>query len=168
MAKVLEYKEYKGSIEFDLEDNCLFGKALFLDDAVIYQGETIAELKRCFEESIDEYLLTCEEIGKEPEKQFSGVFNVRMESSLHRSMAHRAVKLGVTLNALVSQACQWFLQHEYQPSVIHNHNHKHVQYIYRFTNESEGFSGSDYSISGVGYDRPRSQSESKKAAAAEH
>lgn len=40
----------------------------------------IEELKRTFAQSIDNYLDLCEQIGKEPEKEFKGSFNVRISS----------------------------------------------------------------------------------------
>ena len=58
--KLLKYKGYSGSIEFTPEDNCLFGKVLDLHrDIVLYEGNTIDELRKDFEEAVDFYLESC-------------------------------------------------------------------------------------------------------------
>ena len=49
----LKYKGYAGSVEYNEEDNCLFGKVLGLKkDCITYEGETISELKSDFEGAI--------------------------------------------------------------------------------------------------------------------
>ena len=53
----LEYKGYKGSVEFSTEDNCLFGKVQGMSEALIlYEGQTLDELRKDFEEGIDSYI----------------------------------------------------------------------------------------------------------------
>ena len=43
----LEYKGYKGSVEYSKEDNCLFGKVQGLSKALIlYEGQTLDELRK--------------------------------------------------------------------------------------------------------------------------
>ena len=45
----LEYKGYKGSVEYSKADNCLFGKVLGMSkDLILYEGNTIDELKADF------------------------------------------------------------------------------------------------------------------------
>ena len=54
----LEYEGYKGSIEYSEADNCLFGKVLWISkDLILYEGNTIDELRVDFECAIDSYLL---------------------------------------------------------------------------------------------------------------
>ena len=53
----LEYKGYYGSIEYSIEDNCLFGKVLGMPDNLIsYEGSTASELYTDFKDAIDVYL----------------------------------------------------------------------------------------------------------------
>lgn len=54
----LEYKGYKGSVEYSKEDNCLCGKVQGMGNKVLilYEGTTIDELRKDFEEGIDSYL----------------------------------------------------------------------------------------------------------------
>lgn len=86
----LEYKGYKGSVEYSKVDNCLFGKVQGLSKALIlYEGQTLDELRKDFEEGIDDYLEGCRAEGVEPCKPYSGRLNLRMSSELHSRIADR-------------------------------------------------------------------------------
>lgn len=53
----LEYKGYKGTVEYSSEDDCFFGKVVGLGkDLIAYEGKTMAELRADFEAGIDSYL----------------------------------------------------------------------------------------------------------------
>ena len=59
----LEYKGYKGSIEYSKEDNCLFGKVQGISKALIlYEGQSLDELRKDFEEGIDSYIKSLKRI----------------------------------------------------------------------------------------------------------
>ena len=79
----LSYKGYTAKIEFDPDDNILFGNIVGIRDTVGFNGETVAELKDAFREAVDFYLESCEKYGRVPDKPFSDKFDVRVESSLH-------------------------------------------------------------------------------------
>lgn len=64
----LGHRGYTGSIKIDRESNGYVGKVRFIDDAVIYQGDNLRELGLAFIDAVDEYLDTCKEMGKEPNK----------------------------------------------------------------------------------------------------
>jgi len=57
-----------------------------------------------FKESVDDYLVWCESEGVEPEKPYSGKFNVRLPPQLHRQMAILAKKRHMSLNSFVEKA----------------------------------------------------------------
>lgn len=69
----LEYKGYKGSVEYSKEDNSLCGKVKGIGNKalILYEGTTIDELRKDFEEGIDSYLEGCKADGIEPVKPFS-------------------------------------------------------------------------------------------------
>jgi predicted HicB family RNase H-like nuclease len=98
---VLKYKNYVGSIEYDLTDKCLFGKILFIDDLITYEGNTIEELEKSFKEMVDDYLETCKLIGKEPQKAYSGNFNIRTTPEIHQALAEIAKIKNISLNKLI-------------------------------------------------------------------
>ena len=80
----LEYKGYKGTVEYSKEDNCLFGKVIGMSqDVILYEGQTLDELRSDFEAGIDDYIAGCIAEGVEPRKPFSGRLNLRMPSELH-------------------------------------------------------------------------------------
>jgi predicted HicB family RNase H-like nuclease len=49
-------------------------------------------------------------VGKEPQRPFKGLFNVRVPAQLHRSAALRATRDGVSLNEVVVSALTSYLQ----------------------------------------------------------
>mgnify|MGYP000008489681 CR=1 FL=1 len=148
MDKALTYKNYTGSIEVSLEDNCLFGKVLFINDLVMYEGETLPELKACFEEAVDDYLKDCEESGDEPNKPFKGSFNVRITPELHKKAATYAACSGSNLNQFVSDAIQDKLDGKTVTYENHEHNHHHITYTLDGSlpkeKEESGWSTSDF------------------------
>ena len=64
MSNLLQHRGYYGSIEASTEDNCLFGKLLFIRAQVNSEGETIAELQAAFREAVNDYMDTCQELGR--------------------------------------------------------------------------------------------------------
>lgn len=101
----LRYKGYTGCVEYDETDNYFFGHVLGLrNDGISYEGTTAESLKKDFEESIDDYFSYCSEIGKEPEKPFSGKLVIRMTSNLHREATEKASTLGISLNEFINRA----------------------------------------------------------------
>lgn len=101
----LEYKGYKGSVEYSKEDNCLFGKVQGMSKALIlYEGQTLDELRKDFEEGIDSYIEGCKADGIEPAKPYSGKLNLRMSSELHSKLAAFAAATGMTINDFINKA----------------------------------------------------------------
>ena len=58
------------------------------------------------EAGIEAYLETCAHMGKQPEKSYKGVFNVRINPELHRKLAIRAQQEHTTLNKLVERSLE--------------------------------------------------------------
>jgi len=101
----LEYKGYKGSVEYSKEDNCLFGKVQGMSKALIlYEGQTLDELRKDFEEGIDSYIEGCKADGIEPAKPYSGKLNLRMSSELHSKIAAFVASTGITINDFINKA----------------------------------------------------------------
>lgn len=101
----LEYKGYKGTVEYSSEDDCLFGKVIGMaKDLIAYEGTTIPELRADFEAGIDSYLEACRADGVEPRKPFSGKLNLRMPSELHGRVAAFTMSAGITINDFINRA----------------------------------------------------------------
>lgn len=108
----LEYKGYKGSVEYSKEDNCLFGKVQGMSKALIlYEGQTLDELREDFEAGIDSYLEGCKADGIEPAKPYSGRLNLRMSSELHSRLAAFVASSGTTINDFINKAIKNELKH---------------------------------------------------------
>lgn len=101
---MLEYKGYHASIEFDAEDNLFVGEVFGITDSLNFHGESVSELKEMFKQCIDNYLEICQQIGKQPDKEFKGTFNVRITPELHKRAALEAARQKITLNQYVSNA----------------------------------------------------------------
>ncbi len=106
---LLEHRGFRGSIEASLEDDIIFGKVLFIEGLISYSGETLSELKQQFCEAVDEYIASCEKRGVEPQKPFSGTFNVRIGPELHRKASVIAYSKGVSLNEFSRAAYECYL-----------------------------------------------------------
>ncbi|MBE5954111.1 MAG: type II toxin-antitoxin system HicB family antitoxin [Lachnospiraceae bacterium] len=104
MNNILEYKGYHTKVEFDSHDLVLRGKIEGINDLVNFECENINDVKNAFEEAVDDYLEFCKEVGKEPEKEYKGTFNIRIEPELHKKIAVLASKRGETLNSTVQRA----------------------------------------------------------------
>ncbi|MBV7387915.1 type II toxin-antitoxin system HicB family antitoxin [Pasteurellaceae bacterium TAE3-ERU1] len=103
--KMMQYKNYVGTIEPDLDNGVLFGKLANIRDLVTYEATTLSQLKKEVEQSVEQYLADCKALGKTPDKPFKGVFNVRIGEELHCKAAMAAMRNGEqTLNAFVIEA----------------------------------------------------------------
>lgn len=124
-SQVFEYNGYQGSIEFSLPDGVLHGKVLHINDLVTYEGATLEELEHEFRAAVDDYLEFCKEEGVEPDKAYSGTFNVRVGPATHRQLALAAVRSGSTLNETVKRIVENWLQSCPEGFVVH-HQHFHA------------------------------------------
>ncbi|QTE21870.1 type II toxin-antitoxin system HicB family antitoxin [Polaribacter cellanae] len=114
MENYLKHKNYIGSVEFSAEDDILFGKIIGINDLVTYEAASVKELKKSFIEAVDDYLETCKSIGKNPDKFFKGVFNVRTPNTVHRRLAILAEKNKMKLNEVVNKAFDFLINNEDQ------------------------------------------------------
>ncbi|MYM96950.1 type II toxin-antitoxin system HicB family antitoxin [Duganella vulcania] len=95
------HKGYHGTGEISTEDNCLHGKVLFIDDLITYEGENPGELKQAFIDAVDRYIDYCERTGKPANRPYSGSFNVRVGSDVHRDACLAASESEQSLNEFV-------------------------------------------------------------------
>jgi predicted HicB family RNase H-like nuclease len=110
MKNSINYKGYFGSVEFSDEDNVFFGRIIGINDHITYEGVDVISLRDDFENAVEEYLDTCKQLEKEPEKTYRGTFNVRINPSLHRQLALFSASNGKTLNAAVEEAIRNYIE----------------------------------------------------------
>ena len=125
---ILNYKEYSALIEFSADDGCLIGEVLHINDMLVFHGYSPEEIESNFHAVIDEYLARCNKDGKQPNKPYNGVFQVRLQPEQHKAVAHKAAKLNTSINNIVVIAVQTYLQNA-TIEVHHTHDHNHIHTV---------------------------------------
>lgn len=100
------YKGYYATIRYSEEDRLFVGEILGLVDTLGFHGSSVDELEQMFHQSIDNYLALCDRLGRLPDKQYRGQFNVRISSQLHRKAVFCAAKRNLSLNEFVAEAIE--------------------------------------------------------------
>ncbi|MEW5767906.1 MAG: type II toxin-antitoxin system HicB family antitoxin [bacterium] len=103
---MLKYKGYTGSVSFDAEDKIFHGRVIGTTDVIGFEGASVDELESDFHEAVDDYLETCREIGKEPEKPFSGRLVLRIPSELHCAIVLEAKRRKKSINDWIAEVCK--------------------------------------------------------------
>ncbi|EEZ79663.1 type II toxin-antitoxin system HicB family antitoxin [uncultured Candidatus Thioglobus sp.] len=103
MSNIIEYKDYIGSVEYSNEDKCFFGKLEMIDDLVTFEATNVDDLESNFKRSVDDYINTCMELDRDPQKTYKGVFNVRINPDLHKKIYKKALKEHISLNAFIGK-----------------------------------------------------------------
>src|SRR5699024_1016755 len=99
----LTYKGYTGVIELDIDEDILHGEVVDLKDTITFQGESVLEMKKAFQDSVDDYLDFCASEGVQPEKPFSGKFILRVGPKKHKFINKAALHSGESINAWASK-----------------------------------------------------------------
>lgn len=100
---MMEIDGYKAKIEYDPELDQFRGEILGLNGGADFYGKSPASLRKEFKNSLNVYLNVCEEKGINPRKEYSGKFNLRIPSRLHREIAARAFATNKSINQWVSE-----------------------------------------------------------------
>jgi predicted HicB family RNase H-like nuclease len=103
---MIKYKNYTGVVEYDADGKIFTGEVLGLRDVITFEGRTPEELEASFRQSVDFYLELCARDGVEPQKPFSGRFNLRLNPDLHRRIAERAALQKESLNQWVTEVLE--------------------------------------------------------------
>jgi predicted HicB family RNase H-like nuclease len=106
MKDILIYKEYIGSVHFNADDEVFFGKIEGIDDLISFEGSSVKELKKAFEDSVKDYIEICNNAGKKLEKTYKGSFNVRISPEIHKRAKQIAIKKGISLNQFIQKAVE--------------------------------------------------------------
>ena len=109
MSRIMTYKGYYGTVETSNEDDVLFGEVIGVNGLVSYEGDSLKNLRKDFEEAVDDYLQTCAAEGIEPAKTYRGTFNVRISPDLHRLLAVKSASKGQSLNTIIEEAIKSYI-----------------------------------------------------------
>jgi len=107
MDNVLKYNNFIATVKYSDEDEAFIGRIEGIDSVVSFEGQSVEELKSAFKEAVESYLDFCKRKGiTNIQKSYTGAFNVRISSDLHRRAAIMAKIQGSTLNAFVGKAIE--------------------------------------------------------------
>jgi predicted HicB family RNase H-like nuclease len=96
---MMTYKGYIAKVDFNDEARIFHGEVIGIRDVVTFQGSTVEEIEKAFNDSIDDYLDYCKTRNEEPDKPFSGKFVVRVSPEIHRKVYMAAKKSGQSINS---------------------------------------------------------------------
>lgn len=99
----MKYKHYEAAVKFDNETEQFHGEVVNTRDVVTFQGRSVAELKREFKNSVEDYLDFCAQRGEGPDKPFSGNFILRISPDLHKRLFTHAKLQSKSLNSLIEE-----------------------------------------------------------------
>ncbi len=101
---MMEYKGYIGEVQFDFNSHIFHGEVINTRDVITFQGKSVSELEKAFKDSIEDYIKWCNEEEVNPERQYSGKFNLRISPELHKEIAITAKKMKISINSFVEKA----------------------------------------------------------------
>lgn len=111
MDNIMKYKGYWAEIKYSDEDKCFCGKIEGLKDSLIlFEGQTVKELRKDFEEAIDLYLDNCKKNNDVPEQQCKGSLNVRLGTELHTKAKMKSIEENISINELIKNAVASYLE----------------------------------------------------------
>ena len=102
----LHHKGYSGVFAFEPDADTFHGEIVGIRDVVHFSGRSVDELRASFKEAVDDYLATCAELGREPDKPYSGRFVVRVSPEVHRLAETAAKACGKSLNSFTAEALE--------------------------------------------------------------
>lgn len=114
MNNIFTYKGYTTRVEYSPEDGVLHGKVEGVSDLVNFESSSLdrTDVENAFHEAVDDYIAFCEEVGKSPQKEYRGTFNVRISSGLHRKLDQSAYQAGISMNQMLERAVKYYFDCE--------------------------------------------------------
>ena len=111
MSNIMKYKGYWAEVKYSDEDECFWGEIEGLKkDLILFEGNSVKELKQDFKDAIDHYLQVCRETNTEPEKQCKGSLNVRLGVELHNRAKMKSIEKNISINELIKEAVALYLK----------------------------------------------------------
>lgn len=99
----LHHDGYLAALDVDEEAGVIHGRVINARAVLTFEGETLAELRQAFADTIDDYRDWCNERGVEPERPYSGNLSLRIAPDLHRRVAEQAAKTGESINQFIAE-----------------------------------------------------------------
>ena len=106
MKDIIQYKNFIGSVHFSPEDKVFFGKVEGINDLITFEGTTVDDIVKSFEDAVNDYIELSKIAGKKLFKSYKGNFNVRVSPDLHKKAVQKSHLLGMSLNKFVEKAIE--------------------------------------------------------------
>jgi predicted HicB family RNase H-like nuclease len=100
---MITYKGYTASLDIDVEAGMLYGRVLDIHDVVTFKAKTVDEARREFQNTIDDYLAYCRNLGEEPDQPFSGKLPFRTTPENHQKISLAAKMSGKSINCWIEE-----------------------------------------------------------------
>ena len=94
----MTHRGYAARIDYSDEDGCFVGHIAGINDVVGFHGESVEQLRDAFEESVEDYLETCEKLSRSPQRPYSGNLMLRIPPEVHAAIAIAAEVSGKSIN----------------------------------------------------------------------
>lgn len=94
----MSYKGYSARIAYDDDDALFVGHIAGIRDRVGFHADSVEGLRAAFQGAVEDYIETCAQMGKEPQKSYSGQVMFRVSPEVHRRAALAAELAGMSLN----------------------------------------------------------------------
>lgn len=103
MKNLMEINGHKASIAFDPEIGMFRGEFIGLNGGADFYAKDVEGLHEEGKKSLTLYLELCKEKGIEPNKTFSGKFNLRISPQLHEDVTATAAAQNKSLNQWIAE-----------------------------------------------------------------
>ena len=99
----LTHDDYVAELTLDENANIFHGSVVNARPTLTFEGETVAELRQAFADTIADYRDWCTERGVAPGKPYSGTLSLRIDPELHRRLAVEAAEHDESLNQYLAE-----------------------------------------------------------------
>ena len=105
---IMEYRGYTARIHYSKEDECYVGELTGINDVVVFDGETLEEIRKTFEADVESYQTYCAEAGREPNKPVPEIM-IPVSPELYAKASRKAEDDGVPVRTVMETALQRFV-----------------------------------------------------------
>lgn len=108
---MIQYKGYRANPQYSPDDKCFYGQLPGIRDCIMFEGRSVKEIEKAFEQAVDNYLTECQEEGIEPQTPYSGRFNLRINAELHAKASEVASHQNKSVNQFISELISKAVSH---------------------------------------------------------
>jgi predicted HicB family RNase H-like nuclease len=99
----MTHEGYLATLEIDEDAGVIHGRVINANAVLTFEGETLAELRTAFADTIACHRDWRQDRGLAPDKPYSGTLSLRIAPELHRRVAEQAAKAGESINQFIAE-----------------------------------------------------------------